>query len=66
VSKIRVEYISDGPGWVFRVPALGITGGGQTREAAQQQARDAIALALEITPDGRPADDAEYLDVRLG
>ncbi len=67
MAKVRVEYTRDQrDAWVFRVPALGITGAGITREQARRRAFDAIALMLEITPDEQPADEAEYVDVRVG
>ncbi len=67
MAKVRVEYTRDQrDAWVFRVPALGIVGGGVTREEARRRAFDAIALTLEITADEQPADDAEYVDVRVG
>ncbi len=67
MAKVRVEYARDQrDAWVFRVPALRIVGAGNTREEARRRAFDAIALTLEITPNEQPADEAEYLDVRLG
>jgi predicted RNase H-like HicB family nuclease len=67
MAKVRVEYARDQrDAWVFRVPALGIVGVGSSREEARRRAFDAIAVTLEITPDEQPADEAEYVDVRLG
>ncbi len=67
MAKIRVEYTRDQrDAWVFRVPALGIVRAGITREDARRRAFDAIALTLEVAPDEQPADEAEYVDVRVG
>ncbi len=62
MAKVRVEYTRDQrDAWVFRVPALGIVGSGVSREEARRRAFDAIALTLEVAPDERPADEAEYV-----
>ncbi|HWE63184.1 MAG TPA: CbiX/SirB N-terminal domain-containing protein [Chloroflexota bacterium] len=48
-AQIRVEYFYDpeSNNWGFEVPSLGIIGGAETRETAEQQAVEAIAFALE-------------------
>ncbi len=63
--KLRVEYMYDpeSENWCFVVPSLGIIGGAQTREEAEQQAIDAITFTLESedsrlpTPDSRLTTD---------
>jgi predicted RNase H-like HicB family nuclease len=47
--QLRVEYTYDpeSRNWSFRVPSLGIVGGTETREEAEQAAFAAIAYALE-------------------
>ena len=47
--KVRVEYTYDpeSRNWCFQVPSLGIIGGADTREQAEEQAIDAIAFTLE-------------------
>lgn len=50
MASITVEYWCDDESgtWGFRVPALGITGGGDaTRELAETHCLDAVAYALE-------------------
>ncbi len=67
MAKVRVEYTrNQRDAWVFRVPALGIVGSGVSQEEARRRAFDAIALTLEVAPDEQPADEAEYVDVRVG
>ncbi len=67
MAKVRVEYTRDQrDAWIFRVPALGIVGGGISRGEARRRALDAIALTLEVAPDEQPADEAEYVDVQVG
>ena len=59
--EIRVEYLYDpeSENWCFVVPSLGIIGGAQTREEADQQAVETITFTLESensrlpTPDSR-------------
>lgn len=45
--QLLVEYIYDpeSHNWCFRVPSLGIIGGTETREEAEQEAIAAIAYA---------------------
>ncbi len=47
--QLRVEYAYDqeSRNWSFRVPSLGIVGGADTREEAEQAAFAAITYALE-------------------
>ena len=47
--ELRVEYLFDpeSENWCFVVPSLGIIGGAQTREAAEQQVIHAITFTLE-------------------
>jgi len=47
--QLRVEYSYDpeSRNWAFRVPALGIVGGAETRQEAEQAVLDALAYALE-------------------
>ena len=65
----RVEYIYDpeSRNWCFRVPSLGIIGGAETREEAQQAAIDAIAFTLEDESDGSSPTEGEvdYLEVAI-
>ncbi len=51
--QLRVEYLYDpeSRNWCFRVPSLGIIGGADTREEAEQQAIAAVAYALEGEPE---------------
>lgn len=51
---LRVEYFRDDDtgNWGFSVPSLRITGGAETREQAEEQARDAILFTLEGDDDG--------------
>jgi predicted RNase H-like HicB family nuclease len=48
-AQIRVEYFYDpeSRNWGFEVPSLGIIGGADTREEAEQQAIEAITFTLE-------------------
>ena len=59
--QLRVEYIYDpeSENWCFRVPSLGIIGGADTREAAEQAAIDAIAFVLGGEPDATDATGGE-------
>ena len=65
--QVRIEYIYDpeSRNWCFRVPSLGIIGGADTREEAEQGAIDAIAYALEGETDGAELGDGEvrYLEL---
>lgn len=66
---VRVEYVFDpeSHNWCFRVPSLDIIGGVDTREAAEQEAIDAIAFVLESEPDLPDGGDGEvtYLQLSL-
>ena len=65
--QVRIEYIYDpeSRNWCFRVPSLGIIGGADTREEAEQGAIDAIAYALEGEMEGAELGDGEvrYLEL---
>ena len=67
--QLRVEYIYDpeSRNWCFRVPSLGIVGGAETREEAQQAAIDAIAFTLEDESDSSSPTEGEvdYLEVAI-
>jgi predicted RNase H-like HicB family nuclease len=52
--RIRVELYSDDPGWVFRVPSLGITGGAPTKDEALARMMEAIQFSLETPNDKTP------------
>jgi hypothetical protein len=47
--KVRVEYTYDpeSRNWCFQVSSLGIIGGADTREQAEEQAIEATTLTLE-------------------
>src|SRR5207249_1561198 len=47
--KVRVEYTYDpqSRNWCFQVPSLGIIGGADTREQAEEQAIEALGFTLE-------------------
>lgn len=59
--QLRVEYARDleSRNWSFRVPSLGIVGGSETREEAEQAAVAAIGYALEDGRDVEGAREAE-------
>ena len=59
----RVELGADDiPGrWWFTVPALGVDGGGDSRDDALRRAREAILFTLE--GDGQDVDPAGYITV---
>ena len=65
--QLRVEYIYDpeSENWCFRVPSLGIIGGADTREAAEQAAIDAIAFVLEGESEATDASEGEVDYLRL-
>ncbi len=67
--QLRVEYIYDpeSRNWCFRVPSLGIIGGADTREEAEQAAIDAIAFTLEDESDSSSPTEGEvdYLEVAI-
>jgi hypothetical protein len=71
-ARLRVEFLFDpeAANWNFRVPALGIIGGGcDNREEAGAHALDAIKYALAEESDAEPESDlvveAVYLDLRI-
>lgn len=67
--QLRVEYSCDpeSHNWSFRVPALGIVGGAETREEAEQAAIDAVAYALEDESEVAESLDGEirYLELAV-
>ena len=67
--QLRVEYIYDpeSRNWCFRIPNLGIIGGADTREEAEQQAIAAIAYVLEGETEGADATEGEvdYLQLTV-
>ena len=67
--NVRVEYINDSESnnWCFRVPSLGIIGGADTREEAEQGAIDAIAYALESDSESAAPVEGEvrYLELAV-
>jgi predicted RNase H-like HicB family nuclease len=62
--KLRIEYVWDAEagGWGYTVPALGIVGGGRTRDEAEADAAKAVEFVLE----GVPQDFDEGNDVEVG
>jgi hypothetical protein len=70
MASITVEYWCDEQSntWAFRVPALGITGGGDaTRELAAAHCLDAVAYALEFAADDEadPGVERSTLDITV-
>jgi hypothetical protein len=69
MSALRVELFHDDEAgnWHYRVPALGIIGGGTaTREQAERDATAAIAFALQGDPrDFDPNADTVTFDVTV-
>ena len=66
--ELRVMYVHDeeAGGWGFRVPSLGIVGGAETREEAEEQARAAILFTLEDDDtDVLPGEEADYFHVEI-
>ena len=67
--QARVEYIYDpkSRNWCFRVPSLGIIGGAETREVAEQAVLGAIAYALEDESETSSTGEAEieYLELAI-
>ena len=49
VTKLRVEYLYDpeSRSWSYSVPSLGIIGGANSREEAEQAVLEAVAFTLE-------------------
>jgi predicted RNase H-like HicB family nuclease len=66
---LRVEYVYDpeSQNWSFCVPRLGIIGGADTREEAEQAVIEAITFALEDEPElAEPADaEVRYLELAV-
>jgi predicted RNase H-like HicB family nuclease len=62
--KLRIEYVWDAEAgsWGYRVPALGIVGGGRTREEAEADATKAVQFVLE----GVPQEFDDGADVEVG
>jgi len=56
--KLRVEFFYDDEShnWGFRIPALHIIGGENTRELAEKMALEAIEFALEGEPEDFDSD----------
>jgi len=71
MATITVEYWCDEESgtWGFRVPALGITGGGDaTRQLAEAHCLDAVAYALEFAAaddEAEPGVERSTLDVTV-
>ncbi len=67
--QLRVEYLYDpeSRNWCFRVPNLGIIGGADTREEAEQGAIGAIAYALESEGEAfnPPEGEGQYLQLSV-
>ena len=67
--QLRVEYLYDPEcrNWCFRVPSLGIIGGADTREEAEQAVLDAVAFTLEDEPDTSSTKESEieYLELTI-
>jgi len=67
--KLRVEFYYDDEShnWGFRVPALHIIGGDDTREKAEKMALEAIDFALEGVPQDfrHETDEVAYFDVQV-
>lgn len=67
--NLRVEYIYDpeSNNWCFRVPALRIVGGGDTREQAETLVVEAIKFTIESLQDRAPVAevDAEFLTLTV-
>jgi hypothetical protein len=68
--KVRVEYTYDpeSRNWCFQVSSLGIIGGADTREQAEEQAIAAIAFTLESANEATAPAESEvrylYLTVQ--
>ena len=67
--KVRVEYTYDpeSDNWCFQVPSLGIIGGADTREQAEEQAIEAIGFTLESANEATVPAESEvgYLSVTV-
>ena len=67
--QLRVEYRYDpeSHNWAFCVPALGIVGGAETRQEAEQAVLDALAYALEGEIEATEPLDSEiqYLELAV-
>lgn len=68
-AALRVEYVYDpeSRNWCFVVPVLGIVGGAETREEAEQAAREAAVFTLDGENGPPPAAGSEvgYLQVTV-
>lgn len=69
MSDVRVDYTYDpeSRNWCFAVPSLGIVGGADTRQEAEQRAIEAIAFTLESGNDADtpPESEVSYLHVTV-
>ncbi len=67
--QLRIEYRHDpeSRNWSFCIPSLGIVGGAETREEAEQAAIDAVAYALEDESEVAEPSDGEirYLELAV-
>ncbi len=66
--NLQIAYVYDEEtgGWVFRVPSLGIVGGAETREEAEEQAQAAVLFTLEdADTDLLPGEGVGYLQVMV-
>ncbi len=66
--NLRVMYVHDEEtgGWGFRVPSLGIVGGAETREEAEEQARAAVLFTLDDADTNLlPGEDVGRLHVEV-
>jgi predicted RNase H-like HicB family nuclease len=67
--QLRIAYLFDpeSQNWSFRVPSLGIIGGADTREEAEQAVIEAITYALEEEDEGvEPVEgEVQYLDLAV-
>jgi predicted RNase H-like HicB family nuclease len=68
IMRLRVEYAydSESRNWSFWVPSLGIVGGADTRDEAERNVVEAVAVTLEGDDDA-PVAEAEirYLNVEI-
>ena len=64
---VNFQFDEESQDWAFHVDTPRIVGGGQTTLAeARQAAAEAIAYALEGSPNAGADDLVEYLDVAVG
>jgi predicted RNase H-like HicB family nuclease len=66
-AAIRVEFTYDpeSNNWCFVVPSLGIVGGAETRDAAEQQVMEAITFTLESENDAEASADSDIRYLRV-